>query len=611
MTVPPFALDQYAAISCPVKTQNAFSPLVAPPQPVDNDVVEEFRQPGHHRDHAASALIRWHPDKVRDLHDLPSGDKRVAASLAAMKAAVPIILGAELPVDWSAHRRGTVDVLLLGQADAEGRPTYHPALIRNHTVLSPTPPGTAGQLVSTLDKPFLQQALPSNRRFRSESHWPDLLQLVHLWYLLEAAGYASEQPWGAVIDAEYARRGRISQVAWIDLNDKMIRAFSYTSNRQWRHYSPVSRYRHEHRFRVRVASRALQQIGSVTDPELVASPVRVPECEMCEWWTTCQASLTDDISVKIERAPLDAREIMTLRSLGVSTIGDLASADIDTLLPQYLPRVAHRAGAEARLRLATHRGRLIASGVDLERLPNGPIELPSATVEIDLDIETSAQNRIYLWGFLVDDRRHPANQPYYHPIYRFTSMTQAQERDLAHEAAKWLHDLVASLGGADTLVWHYSAYETASLQRFADPARGHASQMLAWLNSYSRDHFFDILPVIRHHFFGVDGLGLKAVATQGPGFSWRDPEPDGLHSQYWFADAIHAPVPEQRRAAKNRILNYNEDDVWATWNLRRWLRSLDQPSDAAPGPTDLRPPDEAEAADQHLPSHSPHGLPPH
>jgi len=570
--LPPFALGPYAAISCPVKTQNTFNPLTRSGQVVDPHAVQCFREVTPHRSKVLRFLTNSHEGGVRDIAALDCA-QRADACVAAMTEGVPIIVNAEMPIDWTNHRYGVVDVLLRGD-DVDGRPSYHPAMIKDHSVLAPTPKGEGNQLVATLDRPFLNQAHASSYRYRIESQADNLLYLAHLWYLIGAAGFGAPQAWGAVIGIDQPDRIHGCLVSWFSLNDKQIRAYSYATSHQWRKYSPLSRYQHEHRFRVRVASHALQQTGSPSDPELVASPVRIPECDECEWWPLCKTALTDDISVKIERSPLDAREIMTLRSLGVSTITDLASTDVDSLLPTYLPRVAHRTGAETRLKLAAHRGRLIADGVKLERLTSGPISMPSALVEIDLDIETSANNHVYLWGFLVDDRRDGESRPYYHCVSRFSPLSQNRELELAEEAASWLADFISSLDDTPALVWHYSSYELSSLRRFARLKGVQTSPGLAWLSAYATDHFVDLFTIVRSNFFGVDGLGLKTIANEGPGFTWRDPDPSGLNSQYWFTDAVHSGSPEQRQAAKERILAYNEDDVRATWTLRQWLRGL-------------------------------------
>lgn len=604
-----FALDQYAVTSCPVRTQNAFNPLLTSPAPADTQTLEHLHNLSHHRSKVMAFLRSHFPGDVMDLgriraadHDSsvhpvnpghptdaghgdpaddqirtgdlvipPDLDKRAQACVDAMKAGVPIILNAELPVDWAHHRRGTADVLFKHTC-MDGTYTYCPAVIKDHSVLTPVNTGERGQLISSLSAPFLSKASVKKYRYLLELHADYLLQLAHLSYLVSAAGFGSTQAWGAVIGMDHIDRNRGCDLAWIDLFDKQILAFSYTGTRQWKKYSPMSRYRHEQRFRVRVAAHALAQTGSDCDPELVTSPVHIPECDVCKWWPHCSTLLNDDISVEIERAPLDAREIMVLRRFGIYTVNDLAKADLDAILPEYLPLVAHRAGAENRLRLAAHRSQLLESGTKLERLTTGPITLPSAPIEIDLDIETSSGNHVYLWGFRVDDRRWGEDSIQYHPVYSFTSLTQAKELDLAEQAAAWLMDYIASVGDTPVLVWHYSNYEASTLHRFAH-AKG-SDSALGRMDEFSRTGFVDLLPFVKENFFGVNGLGLKAVATEGAGFTWRDPDPSGLNSQYWFAEAVHDPQPAVRDSAQARILRYNEDDVTATWALRRWMRSL-------------------------------------
>ena len=78
--------------------------------------------------------------------------------------------------------------------------------------------------------------------------------------------------------------------------------------------------------------------------------------------------------------------------------------------------------------------------------------------------------------------------------------------------------------------------------------------------------------MVKEHWFGVHGLGLKLIAGHA-GFRWRDDDPGGLNSQTWFADAVHAPDAGMREAARQRVLDYNEDDVRATAHLRAWLRN--------------------------------------
>jgi len=67
----------------------------------------------------------------------------------------------------------------------------------------------------------------------------------------------------------------------------------------------------------------------------------------------------------------------------------------------------------------------------------------------------------------------------------------------------------------------------------------------------------------------TDGpLGLKVLATTA-GFAWRDENPSGEASMVWFEEA-RADTAEGA-AARQRILEYNEDDCRATKALREWI----------------------------------------
>ena len=253
----------------------------------------------------------------------------------------------------------------------------------------------------------------------------------------------------------------------------------------------------------------------------------------------------------------------TLRRLGISTVAELAHADLDDLLGQYLPRASHRLGSEERLRRAHRRATLMDAGVQLERQTQGPLDLPRHDLEIDVDIETSSDDRVYLWGFWVDDPSR--GEPYGRQFATFADLDDAAELDLARRALGWLRQVVA---GRDAAVYHYSDYEVIRLNRLAH----RLGEVGTWATTWAADGFVDLFEVVRRNYFGANGLGLKVVTAAVTGFAWRDEDPGGLNSQSWFAEAVGDPDERVRELARVRVLEYNEDDVLATWHLRRWLR---------------------------------------
>ena len=551
-----FTLDAYAARSCPSKVHNAFHPGFTPPPGVVEVRTSEPALAFKERIFEKVSYIRGAVD-LRPLRGEPS-DVQEAALLAAAADGAPVIIAPMLPRDWQGHRSARPDFLVRGADQADGSAGYHPAQVKFHKVLELRATAEAEVHGARLARPGLRRPL-DGIRYRLGVRLANTLQLSHYWRHLESLGLsASDGPWAALIGTdEVPERGLI--FAWVRLDDLTLAANPGEDNP----LTPLDRYDAEHGLRVELAERA-----ATLPPEAppIFRPVINRECPRCEWQHTCRALLgDDDLSVRISKAPLDVHEVLTLRGLGIATVSELAQADLDEVLPAFLPQVTHRNGSEARLRLAQRRARMIVDGVDLERLTSGPIDsLPAFEVEVDLDIETSTDDRVYLWGFQVTD----AHGSYYRSFGEFADLDDRSEGHLAEAAMAWLKELASE---HDVRVYHYSDYETVRLRRLAS---NRDLPALTWAVEWAADHFVDLFGVMRQHFFGTQGLGLKVVATSATGFHWRDVDPGGLNSQAWFDDAVHAPTDHERELARQRVLEYNEDDCLATRELRTWLRSL-------------------------------------
>ena len=219
-------------------------------------------------------------------------------------------------------------------------------------------------------------------------------------------------------------------------------------------------------------------------------PIVSHECSYCDWWHTCRPQLDDDdLSLRISKSPLDRYEIAGLRMAGVSTVAELAAADLDTLMPLYLPSVGHRDGAEDRLRIVHRRSRLLSTGSELDRLRQGPIAVPSAQLEIDIDIETSRTDRVYLWGFWVSG---PGESHYRH-FSDFSELDDAGEVALARNAMAWLREVVAGQGA---LVFHYSGHGSQVRDTEGDELEDGKDEIICpwdfnWEDGFIKDDDFD------------------------------------------------------------------------------------------------------------------------
>jgi predicted RecB family nuclease len=581
VTAPPrtILLGAYAARSCPVKTQNAFNPTVAvgtaAADSMENNegLAELFDGGGEFKTAVIQQLINSCLVRAVDLRPMSSSTRseQIEACVRAMTAGAEVIIGGCLPVDCEGHRVGYPDLLVRGADGVDDSPTYHPVEAKWHKIIERAQPShdaaePRALRYSTLDQPTPSAAhSASGYGLRIGSRTTDFLQLAHYYRMLEACGFGPERPLVGVIGTDDLFEEPV--LAWADLEQLQVRAFSRSSPEGWRLRSLLERYDHEHAFRIKIAAVAQLQTGRPDqDPELLVGPIVNKECSRCQWWEQCLPQLDpDDVSLRLDKAPLDMREIATLRRHGITTITDLVDAELDQLLEWYLPEVSHRGGAEGRIRVATRRAGMLLEGISFDRETIGPIEVPHAEVEIDLDIESSADGRVYLWGFLVQQSGDSA--PIYHEFSRFDDLDDSAEAALAADAFTWLRSVVET--APSVAVYHYSGYEIAKISELA---HREPDELLDWAAAYAEEHFVDLLEIVKAHYFGVSGLGLKLMARH-VGFSWRDDDPGGLNSQLWFAEAVHGATAEVRAQARRRVLEYNEDDVTATNQVRAWLRA--------------------------------------
>ena len=574
-------LGAYAARSCAVKTHNAFDPTIPEPvREIDEGLAEIFEGAEQFEDAVIARLVAAAGGRVIDLRlaDELSAEIQSGACAEAMAGGADLIIGGLLPLDTEQHRSGRPDVLVRGADQPDGRPGYHPLLIKMHKIHerkrpTKTPRPNASLRLSGFGAPAPESAddVPGYG-FRLSSRDTDLIQLAHYQRMLEDLGWAAPgRPYGGLVGTDdwMAEPGREPElITWMDLAEPLMRTFSRTGDGGWTSRSALQRYDHEHAFRVDVATIASRQGQNGSSPRPLVQPIVTDECNRCQWWDHCRSKLPDDdVSLRIGKGALDVREIATLRAHGISTVSDLAGVDLGQLFDWYLPEVTHRAGAEERLRQAAHRAQLITSGVAFERITSGPIEVPGAELEIDFDIETTVDGCIYLWGFRR--LRGDSADGRYQPFAEFDDLDAEGERALAVRALSWLRRQAEQ--SPSIRVYHYSGFEVAALRRLAS---AHPDEpIFDWALSFADESFCDLLPLVRENFFGVNGVGLKPVASGAAGFNWRDDDAGGLNSTRWFVDAVHAESAEQRELARARVLNYNEDDVIATAKVRAWLRA--------------------------------------
>ncbi len=232
----------------------------------------------------------------------------------------------------------------------------------------------------------------------------DGLQLSHYTRMLQACGRhpGPHRQWGAVLGTNRVATGadREWALTWHDLTEPL--GFTHSRSRGKARRSLLERYDHEHHFRVLIADAALRAASD--RGTLIVEPVGQAECRTCPYQQTCADQMApQEPSTALSVGGLDVREWITLRRMGITTIDELAG--LDTTDPEFFDtyhrEVSHRGSDHARTRLdgAAQRAAMIRHGTAVLRTGANPV--PAADLEIDCDIEWSAEGLVYLWGARV------------------------------------------------------------------------------------------------------------------------------------------------------------------------------------------------------------------
>ena len=463
-----------------------------------------------------------------------------------------------LPADPAGHRAGRPDLLVRGRRRPRRPADLPPGPVKAHKVLLGGPPRRRGRRRGRRanPEPPPRPLSPSRRPLSAgRSRRPARGAAASTrgparrpgWAAARATSSSSRtttgccrppasprpEALGAVIGTDTVVDGQ-PVLAWVDLAAPVVRTYSRSSAEGWRLRSLLERYDHEQGLRVDVARAAAARTGG---PAATASrcsrPVVQRECPTCPWWERCRAALPDDeVSLVIDKGALDVREVLALRRHGITTVPQLAGADLDALLPAYLPEVRHRTGTETRLRTAARRARMLTAGVPFDRETDGP--------------DPGARRR--RWRSTSTSRAPPTAGSTCGASWcttraaatpRATWRSAGSPTSTTRPRRRWRPRPSAGCAAWSTGPGRSGSTTTAPTSRprsARSPTRSPDQPALAWAAGYA-GRLVDLYDVVKAHFFGASGLGLKLIA-QHAGFRWRDEDPGGLNSQAWFADAV-------------------------------------------------------------------------
>ncbi len=263
-------------------------------------------------------------------------------------------------------------------------------------------------------------------------------------------------------------------------------------------------------------------------------------CKQSPWFSQCreQSEACDDISLlnRVWR-----QEVAALKKAGVETISQFALLSL-AQLETRAPEVSH-----ARLELM--RDQAIAIAEHRHIIRQG-IEFPEAKTEIYFDIESDPLRDFdYLFGVLVVEKGEGSYKPFF-------AQTPAQEEQMWKEFVMFIEQHL------DAPIYHYGWFEVEVIHRFS------AKYGIGELAREALErNMIDILELTRPAvIFPLSFYSLKDIATH-IGFHWRADDASGANSVLWFEEWLKKKTPKLLQ----KILEYNEDDVRATYALQQWL----------------------------------------
>jgi predicted RecB family nuclease len=202
------------------------------------------------------------------------------------------------------------------------------------------------------------------------------------------------------------------------------------------------------------------------------------------------------------------------------------------------------------------------------------LEVPRADVEVDVDME-NVLNGAYLWGVWVNDRTGLGIADDGYRAFVDWNPDPAQAGGAAFAAFwTWLQQLrdECRRAGASVAAYCWSASAENTWLRAGGRHLDVTDEVETFIAS---PEWIDLLAVFRDQLITGHGNGLKIVATR-LGFNWQDHDPGGAQSMQWWQDAVDPTLPAtDRDRQRQRLLQYNRDDVAATAHIRNWLDKAD------------------------------------
>ena len=546
---------------------------------------------------------------------IPACDRSLESKRLREKMTMDAMLRpGNVEVIWNARIPAVLDVSVICEPDAlirigkrsDGQWAWAPVDVKWHRTLEGTSKAKPW-MCSTLKSPGLDSAVATDLG-NGIPHRSDAMQLAHYRVALEHYGHAveldDEHMFGAII-------GKEGRIVWVDLDEPLYSSTDSFGRRTRKSASQL--YLEEFSFRLKVIEQALV---SNDDPsvEALTLPEWKSECKECPWQVVCHDEQGVTSSVRLARldhptavgvdlgvnladlaefaedchAERDTSlfELVNLKpevTDGLRSVGFVPVADLARV---HSPTAAYANGKVTRLVEAIDQARVAI----VERVHRARgvtyVDIPRAVIEEDVDIE-DANGRCYLIGVLdTGMKKKYGNRKMRREYHAFVDWTGTDEGEARIFAEWWAH--VTYMQGYarenhySFRVYHYTDHETRYFRSLAIKYAG----VRGVPTTDELEGFFagkawvDLYPIVAQQLvWPTEDLTLKSLAKYVK-FFWRDEAPGGGNSIAWYQEAIRPDVEladgenDSRAEARTRLLQYNEDDVVATFTIRDWISRL-------------------------------------
>ena len=292
----------------------------------------------------------------------------------------------------------------------------------------------------------------------------------------------------------------------------------------------------------KIVNSCLEMLWLQLEPEVFISRQK---CSLCHWHSHCydKAKSQQHLSLVPGITP---KRYQSLKDMGLDDLESIANRGDRYLEKRIGQDIAKQLRQQARALL------LDTALIKKDYNFNHSYPLPDSAIELYFDIEAEPDRNLdYLLGILLVDKINKTQK-----FYPFLAETMAEEEAVWHEFFAFVNQY------PQAPIFHFSEYEVDTIKRLARLYGTPRMQSKLIVSRCVDLHHW----VTRSVVLPVESYSLKSLANW-LGFRWREKTASGDQSVCWYDQWLTT----KDRALLELILNYNEDDCYATYYLKSWL----------------------------------------